>query len=122
MAQTLARLPTEILVRICECLNQIDAPSVLSFALANKHCHSIAKGHLFRRLTFSITTPSRLRAHLQKCTNLLERNQAFAHVKRVVLVGTQGFDAQAFLRNSGKKEKDRVNHHRWNLAAAPSLD
>lgn len=43
---TLARfhLPPELLRRICEYLGQLHAPSVLSFALASKSLHSLAKG------------------------------------------------------------------------------
>jgi hypothetical protein len=124
MAQTLAGVPTEILLRICEFLTEAHAPSLLSFALASKHCHSIANVSLFRRLTFIITTPARLRAHARKCINLLERNQAFGHVKCLVLVGCIGqkFDVQAFLHNSGSEEEDRFNYHGWKPTAAPSFN
>ncbi len=44
---TLAELPPELLLRICEHLSQVHAPSVLSFALTSKSFHSVAKALLF---------------------------------------------------------------------------
>lgn len=93
MAQCFVNLPAEIQLRICELLGQTHIRSLPSFALANKHCYSIAKAVLFRTLTFNITTPLNLRKHVHTCTAILRRNDAFHHVRRLMVVG---FDVEGF--------------------------
>lgn len=123
MTQTLANVPTEVLLRICDFLGEAHAPSLLSFALASKQCHSIANVALFQRLTFIVTSPARIRAQARKCIDILERNRAFGYVKEVCLVRSdrEGYDIEAFLCNAGNEEEDRLEYHAWKLAAAPSL-
>lgn len=132
---TLARFPPELLRRICEYLGQLHAPSVLSFALASKSFHSVAKALLFRRLTFTLTTPGRLRRHTRRCTELLRRHHAFDHVRCLVLVASP--DAQFDLmrraddddqdlkdeRNDGEDDDQSVHERfRWNLGPYPTTD
>ena len=87
----LDRLPPEMLGRICEHLNEADPWSVVSFALASKHCRWAAGPVLFRKLSFKITTPESLFAYTRACTDLLRRNHAFGHVRCVVLTKGEGF-------------------------------
>src|SRR5690348_4213049 len=101
---TLPRFPPELLRRICEFPGQLHAPSVLSFALASKSFHSLAKALLFRRLTFTLTTPGRLRRHTQRCTELLRRHHGFNHVRCLVLVDSR--DAQFDLMRSTNDDQD----------------
>ena len=133
-SHTLAGLPAEMLLRICEHLSQVHAPSVLSFALVSKSFHSLAKALLFRRLTFTLTTPARLRRHTRRCTELLRRHHAFSHVRCVVLVG---FDDREFNfmratyddqdlkdeRNDDEDEDTSVRDYlRWNLGPFPTTE
>ncbi|KAK4203621.1 hypothetical protein QBC40DRAFT_274637 [Triangularia verruculosa] len=125
MTLNLIKFPLEILLHICELLNHIHEPSLRSFALSNKYCYSVACGLLFRSLTFNITTPSRLRTHVRKCSRLLQRDDAFHHVRRVVLVGDNHFRmaSQDNDEHSDDVENaDLPDCYRWQLGPAPSID
>ncbi|KAG7293530.1 hypothetical protein NEMBOFW57_003582 [Staphylotrichum longicolle] len=136
MRETLLGLPAEVLVRICQHVDEAHAPSLLSFALASRHCHSIAKTVLFRTLTFHISTAEGLLRHTQACTKILRRNQAFDHVRRVVLVR---FDEWVFGRSTrAMKPGDQQGQERgegaddstslddtsdpWHPGPAPTVD
>lgn len=125
MTLNLVKFPLEILLHICELLTHLHEPSLRCFALSNKYCYSVAGSLLFRSLTFNVTTPARLRAHVRKCSRLLQRDDAFHHVRRVVLVGDNDFRMTSQdndEHSNDVEDADLPDCYRWQLGPAPSVD
>ncbi|KAK0735939.1 hypothetical protein B0T21DRAFT_365967 [Apiosordaria backusii] len=122
MALNLVKFPLEILLHICELLSHAHEPSLRCFALASKYCYAIASCLLFRTITFKITTPSKLQAHVRECTRLLQRDGAFHHVRRLVLV-SGGFEHGNKWSKDGnandEEDAELSNFDRWQLSPAP---
>lgn len=84
---SLENIPVEILALICEYVEFSHRPSLLSFALANKRCHSIAKRLFFHTIRFSPNSQRQLEVDVDECMRILERNASFSHVRIVVVTG-----------------------------------
>ncbi|KAK4041740.1 hypothetical protein C8A01DRAFT_45172 [Parachaetomium inaequale] len=80
-------LPVETLSSICEYLGHSHPSSVLSFALANKHCYSVATAVLYRTIAIKACHAEELIHDAQQCEHLLRRDSAFRHVRRLVVYG-----------------------------------
>ena len=87
VARPLNRLPAETLLAICEYLGDSHPRSLLSLALANKHCYSVASTFLYRTITFKAHCPEQLAQDAQRCECLLRRDTAFRYVRRFVVHG-----------------------------------
>jgi hypothetical protein len=96
-------LPAEILLRICECLDREQMPSVLAFACASKYCYFATTTLLFRTIKFSVLSRPQLVRDVQECYDMLQRAESFSHVRRLVVDG------------SAPKEDDREldPHYQW---------
>ncbi|KAH8905478.1 hypothetical protein BR93DRAFT_970266 [Coniochaeta sp. PMI_546] len=81
----LENLPTELLWRIGEYVGHSHSPTVLSFAMASKRCHSVAKRLFFRTIKFSADSSVQLVQDGLRCTSILQRNSPFADVRILVI-------------------------------------
>ncbi|KAK3298475.1 uncharacterized protein B0H64DRAFT_415168 [Chaetomium fimeti] len=80
-------LPVEILSVICDYIGDSHPPSVLSLALTNKHCYSVACAFLYQAIAIEGCHPQQLALDAQKCEDLLRRDSAFCHVRRFAVYG-----------------------------------
>ncbi|KAJ4294793.1 hypothetical protein N0V88_005027 [Collariella sp. IMI 366227] len=83
-------LPFETLSAIRNYLEHSHPPSVLSFALANKRCYAVASAFWYRNITFGVGPSELLAQDAQRCEDLLRRDSAFQHVRRVIVYGQPG--------------------------------
>ncbi|KAK0666623.1 hypothetical protein QBC41DRAFT_230201 [Cercophora samala] len=126
MTMTLIKFPLEILLQVCELLGDTHESSLLSFALTNKYCYSIASRLLFRTITFNITTLSRFRNDIRQCIRILRRDKAFQHVHRLVLSGC--YDTFKLHKPSEDETEIDEGHakpfnlHGWNLGPPLSVN
>ena len=86
---TLATLPTEILVRICNLLYDSHTASLAAISRVNKRCFGIAAAVLVDTITFTIENPAQLARDVEECKQRLGRRQPhlFPHVRRLVIIG-----------------------------------
>ncbi|KAG7044110.1 hypothetical protein JMJ77_0011927 [Colletotrichum scovillei] len=106
---SLAALPRELLVKVCEILYYDDyAASLASFSAANKTCRDAAVGVLFRTIKFTIEDghyPGAWHSlHLDSlsCERTLRRNGVLSQVRRISIEGESpkpqtGFDKDSRL-------------------------
>ncbi|KAL2015456.1 hypothetical protein VTK56DRAFT_5400 [Thermocarpiscus australiensis] len=87
----LENIPGELLARVCEYVGFSHRPSLLSFALASKRCHSVAKRLFFHTIRFSANSRRQLELDVGECIRLLERNASFSDV-RILLITGRGRD------------------------------
>ncbi|KAH6617136.1 hypothetical protein F5144DRAFT_498249 [Chaetomium tenue] len=80
-------LPVEILALVCDYVELSHRPSLLSFALASKRCHSVAKRLFFHTIRFSPNNPSELELDVDECIRILERNASVSHVRTLLVTG-----------------------------------
>lgn len=88
MSSEFETLPTEILQDVCAILDTDHPTSLLAFALANKHCYSVASTVLFRTVKLAIPDSEGGHAPFQFVEGLqtrLLRDDAFKHVRRLIL-------------------------------------
>lgn len=78
-------LPTEVLQEVSEILNSIHPPSLLAFAQASKRCYAIASIVLFRTVKVTIADGEQRFQDACKLEERLLRDDAFAHVRRIIL-------------------------------------
>ncbi|KAK3296407.1 uncharacterized protein B0H64DRAFT_169614 [Chaetomium fimeti] len=81
----LENIPVEILTRVCQYVGLLHRPSLLSFALANKRCHSLAKKFFFHTIQFSTGFLRQFELDVGECIRILDRNEAFSDV-RILLI------------------------------------
>ncbi|KAH6839491.1 hypothetical protein B0I37DRAFT_386584 [Chaetomium sp. MPI-CAGE-AT-0009] len=86
----LENIPVELLTGICEYVGLSHRPSLLSFALSSKRCHSVAKRLLFHTIKVSVPaadSPGEWEFNIAECIRILERNASFADVRTLVITG-----------------------------------
>jgi hypothetical protein len=84
---SLESIPVEILALICEYVGLSHRPSLLSFALASKSCHCIAKRLFFHTIRFSAISQDQLEQDVDECIRILTRNASFSHVRTLLITG-----------------------------------
>lgn len=82
---TIEGLPTEILLSISEMLDIDHPPSVLAFARAGKRCYVAASTVFFRTVKLRIADGKQRFQDVYTLQKRLIRDDAFAHVRRVIL-------------------------------------
>ena len=100
-------MPGEILLHFCRYLADSHIPSLLAFALANRHCYSIASSFLFRTIKFELRTHDGLVRDIQECQRLLERNASFQNVRRLIV------DINPVLDHEEKRDSLSNPDRRW---------
>lgn len=83
-----SRLPMEILQDISEILDTIHPASLLAFACASKKCHAVASVLLFRTVKIAIPPGKEPLHNLHAWEERLRRDDAFAHVRRLILISS----------------------------------
>ncbi|KAK4121751.1 hypothetical protein N657DRAFT_576971, partial [Parathielavia appendiculata] len=111
----LETIPLELLARVCEYIGLSHRPSLLSFALASKHCHSVAKRLFFHTIRFSANSGRQLELDVGECISILERNTSFSDV-RILLITSRGRD-----KNDGALSLARGGTRSWSLGLPLSL-
>jgi hypothetical protein len=106
----LLRLPAETLSAICEYLAHSHPRSVLSLALANKHCYCVASAFLYRTIAFKAHCPEQLAQDAQRCEHLLRRDSAFRHVNRFIVHGRFQVTHNPVRGGCGEDCRGEVNH------------
>lgn len=81
-------LPVENLQHIANYLHASHIPSLVSFALASKACHDVAKVWLFHNIQLEVNTtdPTQLQQEAGKWTETLQRTRSQHHVRQVHIV------------------------------------
>lgn len=83
----LEKIPTELLARVCEYVGHSHRPSLLSFGLASKRCHSVAKRLFFHTIEFAAKSPRQLERDVDECVRVLERNASLSDVRILSITG-----------------------------------
>ncbi len=81
-------LPTETLLRIAEAISLDYPPSLTSLALTNKRFHAVSTTWRLRNIKFHIISHRKLRRDVDKCLEILNKNQNFRHVRRLQITGS----------------------------------
>lgn len=84
---SLQGLPSEILARICECLDGDHRPSLAAFAQASKRTHDIAAGLIFRIVVFKVYNADDLARDVEDCLGHLRRKGVLGQVRCLVITG-----------------------------------
>ncbi|KAK2032399.1 hypothetical protein LX32DRAFT_196989 [Colletotrichum zoysiae] len=78
-------LPAETLISIAGYLEGVQLPDLSSFALTSKACNAAASCYLFRDIHIRIKHPRKLQRDVAKWLTVLQRTNAFRHVRRLVM-------------------------------------
>lgn len=82
------RLPNEILQHISEILDTIHPASLLAFACASKRCYTNSSVSLFRTVKIAIPPGKEPLHNLHAWEERLRRDDAFSHVRRLILISS----------------------------------
>lgn len=80
------KLPTEVLQRLSEILDNVHPPSLLAFARASKRCYAVASTVLFRTVKVTIADGEQRFQDACQLERRLFRDDAFVHVRRIILL------------------------------------
>jgi hypothetical protein len=83
---SLGRLPFELLCNICDYVNLVHKPSVLTFALVNHTFHAAATASLFHTIKIEARGLVQLEKKVEEWVNILSC-RGFHHVRRLVING-----------------------------------
>lgn len=123
MPRNLCSLPAEILHQICETLDELDPSSVLSYALACRKCHAVARAQLLRTITFDITNCRLIWRQVRECEDFLDSlgEDSFLQVRRVVITGSCEYEDEApdHLQHPPLPPTQKGDERHWNLHTPP---
>lgn len=92
---TIDSLHVELIWRVCEYLDYTHPPSLLAFARVNKRCYAAARGLRFRTIKVRVAHGKQLVREVETWHTRLERENAFPHVRRLVLYWQMRRDRQS---------------------------
>lgn len=95
-SKMIERLPTEILLTISEILDIDHPPSVIAFACASKRCYAAASTVFFRTVKLRIADGKQRFQDVSTLQKRLIRDDAFAHVRRVILFSTPNLKGRRY--------------------------
>ncbi|KAK4102550.1 hypothetical protein N658DRAFT_485340 [Parathielavia hyrcaniae] len=114
-------IPIELLARVAEYVGLAHRPSLLSFALASKCCHSVAKRLFFHTIRFSVSTATQLEVDVGECTSILERNASFSDV-RILLITGHGWNKNGRTDTLPSAQAGRLGTRSWSFGLPLSVD
>lgn len=109
MTQKIDRLPKEVLQDVSEIVDTIHPASLLAFACASKQCYAIASKSLFRTVKITIAHGKEPLHNVHAWEERLLRNNAFAHVRRLMLIFSPQGPARYSYLSLDPWEKGREN-------------
>lgn len=87
-------LHPELIEHVCQYLDETHPPSLVAFSLVSKSFYTIAGGLLFRTIKLSFSNGKQLVHNVQHWETLLLREDAFRHVRRLILCWIEDADKE----------------------------